>query len=91
MSVKNYLLNYVESVKAAVITVVATVFSGAVDAMELIPEMLGTIATITGIILSCVLIYTHWRKGRVEHTKTLLENEILRAELKEIRSGNHEV
>lgn len=86
MSEKNILLSYAENFKAAVLTSVATVITGLSDALELIPGMLGDIATVTGIVLSSVLIYTHWRKGRIEHTKTLIETEILKAELEQIRS-----
>jgi predicted site-specific integrase-resolvase len=38
---------------------------------------LGELATIIGIVLSIVLIYTHWRKGRIEYKKTQLEITIL--------------
>ncbi len=45
--------------------------------LEWIPDDIGKLATLVGIILSCVLIYTHWRKGRIEYSKTKLEILIL--------------
>ena len=41
----------------------------------------GTVATLVGIVLSLVLIYTHWRNGRAEYNKTKLEMELLKREL----------
>jgi hypothetical protein len=46
--------------------------------VEWIPDDIGKIATLVGIILSCVLIYTHIRRGRIEYEKTQLEISILR-------------
>jgi len=45
--------------------------------LALIPDDIGKLATLVGVILSLVLIYTHWRKGRIEYQKAQLEILIL--------------
>jgi len=86
MSVKDNLLHYAENLKTAIFTSVATVVTGVSGVMDWIPnDFLATTATIIGMMLSLVLIYTHWRKGRAEYKKTMLEADILKAELAEMR------
>ena len=46
--------------------------------LDAIPNDIGKLATVVGIILSSVLIYTHSRKGRIEYKKTQLEILILK-------------
>ena len=46
--------------------------------LDAIPNDIGKLATVVGIILSSVLIYTHSRKGRIEYEKTQLEILILK-------------
>ena len=45
---------------------------------DMIPSDIGKLATLVGIALSIVLIYTHLRKGRIEYKKIQLEMELLR-------------
>jgi len=56
----------------------ATTGTGLGTVFDLIPNDIGKLATLVGIVLSTVLIYTHWRKGRIEYRKTQLEIFILR-------------
>lgn len=67
----------VSDIKIAWVTVMGTVGSGLGTILEMIPNEVGKLATVVGIVLSSVLIYTHWRKGRIEYTKTKLEIAIL--------------
>ncbi len=46
--------------------------------LDLIPNDIGKLATLVGIALSAVLIYTHIRKGRLEYQKIQLEIDQLR-------------
>ena len=46
--------------------------------LEMIPNDIGKAATLVGMVLSSVLIYTHFRKGRIEYEKTHLEILILK-------------
>lgn len=55
----------------------ATTATGLGTILDWIPNDIGKLATVAGIILSSVLIYTHWRKGQIEYKKTQLEIEIL--------------
>jgi len=57
--------------------------------LDLIPGDIGKLATLVGIILSSVLIYTHWRKGRIEYRKAQLEIAILERKERE-RLGEQE-
>ena len=63
--------------KTAALVSVATTGTGISTVLELIPDDIGKLATVIGIILSSVLIYTHYRKGRSEYKKTMLEITIL--------------
>lgn len=66
------------SVKVAWGVAIATTGSGLASLIELLPTSITDYATIVGMILSSVLIITHWRNGRAVHRKTLLEIEVLR-------------
>jgi uncharacterized membrane protein YfcA len=65
-------------IKIAWVTVMGTIGSGLGTVLEMIPNEIGKLATLVGIVLSSVLIYTHWRKGRIEYQKTQLEILILK-------------
>ena len=64
-------------IKVAWITVTGTIGSGLGTILEMIPNEIGKLGTLAGMILSSVLIYTHFRKGRIEYKKTQLEILIL--------------
>ena len=86
MSAKNTIINFAENIKAAIVTALATVATGTANTLKLFPDdFIADLATLIGIILSLVLIYTHWRKGRAEYKKTTVETDILKAELAEMR------
>ena len=63
--------------KIASVIAGSTAGTGMGTILDLIPDDIGKLATLIGIILSSVLIYTHWRKGRIEYKKTQLEIKIL--------------
>ena len=65
-------------IKVAWLTGVGTMGTGIGTILEMIPENIGKLATLIGIILSVVLIFTHFRKGLVEYEKTKLEIVILK-------------
>jgi hypothetical protein len=64
-----------------------TAGTGLMTILEMIPDDIGKLATLVGIVLSSVLIYNHWRKGRIEYEKTRLEVEILREKARDLRDG----
>jgi len=78
MNVKELLLELTKSQKAACVVSTVTTGTGLGKFLNMLPHYTGQIATVAGIVLSIVLIYTHWRKGRVEYRKTRLEIRILR-------------
>ena len=65
-------------VKTAALVSTTTAGTGLGTVLNLIPDEIGKLATLVGIVLSTVLIYTHWRKGRSEYQKTMLEILILK-------------
>ncbi len=58
--------------------VVSTATTGLGTFLDIIPNDIGKLATLVGIALSAVLIYTHIRKGRLEYQKIQLEIDQLR-------------
>ena len=78
MSVRDVAEQIATSPKVAGSVSALTTGSGVGTVFDLIPNDIGKLATLIGIILSVVLIYTHWRRGRVQYEKTRLEIEILR-------------
>lgn len=78
MSVREGLQQLASNPKIASGVSAMTTGSGLGTLLDLIPDDIGKLATLVGIVLSVVLIYTHWRKGRIEYKKTQLEILILK-------------
>lgn len=55
----------------------ATVSAGLSTYLEIIPAIIGSLASFSGLTLSCVLIYCHIKKGRLERKQLRLQNSIL--------------
>lgn len=68
---------FVSNPKIAGAVSAGTTTTGLGTILDFIPGEIGKLATLVGICLSLVLIYTHWRKGRIEYQKTQLEIKIL--------------
>lgn len=78
MNVKEGLAELAQSPKIASAVSTVTTGTGLGTFLDIIPNDIGKLATLIGIILSTVLIYTHWRKGRIEYQKTQLEILVLK-------------
>ena len=83
MSVKEVVQELVMNPKTAHVTATITAGTGLGTILDLIPNDIGKLATVVGIVLSIVLIRNHWRKGRVEYTKIQLENQLMRQQIAE--------
>ncbi len=70
--------NLISDIKIAWVTVMGTIGSGLGTFLEMIPNEIGKLATLLGIVLSSVLIYTHVRNGRLQYEKTQLEILVLK-------------
>jgi hypothetical protein len=70
--------NLLSDLKVAWLTATGTLGTGLATVVEMIPNDIGKLATVVGIVLSSVLIYTHLRKGRAETEKLQLEILILK-------------
>jgi hypothetical protein len=81
MSIKESITQIVIDTKTAVATAAVTTGTGLGTVLNLIPSNIGELATLAGFILSCVLIFTHYRKGSIEYKKIKLEMEILQEKL----------
>lgn len=77
MNVKEGLQQLTNNPRVASVVSTATTGTGVGTFLDLIPNDIGKLATLVGIMLSLVLIYTHWRKGRIEYKRTQLEIAIL--------------
>lgn len=78
MGAKEGLVELAQNPKIASSVSTLTTGTGLGTLLDIIPNDIGKLATVVGIILSSVLIYTHWRKGRIEYKKTQLEILILK-------------
>lgn len=78
MSVRSAAEQVISSPKIAGSVSAVTTGSGVGTILDVIPNDIGKLATLIGIVLSLVLIYTHWRRGRIEYEKTRLEIAILK-------------
>ena len=78
MSVKEGLTELAQNPKVASAVSTVTTGTGLGTFLDVIPNDIGKLATLVGIVLSSVLIYTHWRKGRIEYEKTQLEILVLK-------------
>ncbi len=87
MSARELVGQAMASPKAASVVSAVTTGTGLGTILDLIPNDIGKLATLVGIVLSVVLIQNHWRKGRAEYTKLQLEIKVLKRQEAE-RSQN---
>lgn len=80
--------NFLHDVNVGVTTAAGTIGTGLATALNWIPDDIGKLATLVGIILSVVLIWNHWRKGRNEERKNRLEIEMLELQLERKRQDD---
>ena len=69
--------------KVAHAAAMATTSTGIGTLFDVIPDDIGKLATLVGIILSSVLIYTHARRWHMDSAKNKLELEILKERRRE--------
>lgn len=67
-----------QSPKTAVTVSGATTGAGLGTYLDLIPNEIGKLATLIGIVLSIVLIYVHLKKSQLDSKRITLEMEILK-------------
>ena len=69
--------DFLTDVKAAAAVAVTTAGTSVSQVLEWIPDDIGKLGTLVGIVLSTVLIYSHLRRTSVTCRKTNIEIEIL--------------
>ena len=82
MSIKEQAIQYATNIKVGVVTGAGTVSAGAGTWFDVIPDDIGKLASLVGILLSSLLIFFHVqkiRKSALEISKTRLEIEIMKA------------
>ena len=77
MSVKEVVQHVAQDPKVASGVSAITTGAGLGTILDWIPNDIGKLATLVGIVLSLVLIWVHGRKGRLEHKKIQLEIALL--------------
>ena len=80
---RNVIQEIVISPKPAIAVAMSTTGTGMGTIFDLIPDDIGKLATVIGIILSSVLIYTHSRRMIMDAKKSKLELEILQDKRRE--------
>lgn len=70
-------MEIITSSKTAHITAAATTATGFASIIDLIPDNIGKLAALAGVVLTCVLIYVHLKKGALERRKLELELKAL--------------
>jgi hypothetical protein len=76
MSVKNGIVQIATDLKLATASAAMTTGTGTATFLDYIPTDVGKLATVIGIILSSVLIYTHIRKYNLEKKTHTLDQQI---------------
>ena len=72
----------IQDIKAAVMVSASTTGVGLGVVFDWIPNDIGKLASLIGIILSIVLIIFHLRKGHIENKKSKIELELLQEKLR---------
>jgi hypothetical protein len=78
MSIRDIARQAAESPKVASAVSAVTTSTGIGTWFDWIPDDIGKLATLAGVILSVVLIYNHVRRGRVEFELAQTELRIMR-------------
>lgn len=66
-----------EKASVAVASGLTTAAAGVSTYFQIIPALLGSIASATGIIISCGLFYLSWKKNRLERKQLHLQIAVL--------------
>ena len=82
---KTRVVKVVEGTKSAVITSAGTVGISVGTILDYIPDSIGKLGAIVGVILSIVLIVIHIRRHKLDVRKADLEAELLRLQIKSAR------
>lgn len=86
MIIEDYkVVRMIEGTKSAAVTAAATTGLSLGTVLEWIPDAIGKLGTLVGIILSIVLIAVHIRRYRMDSKKHRLETELLKARIKNER------
>lgn len=80
---KQSVLNVTEQKIPALIASGGTVVTGISTVMQMIPAVLGAVASLVGIIVSVILCYFAWRKNRAEIAQIKAETMIIERREKE--------
>lgn len=83
MSGRDVIQEVLTSPKTAHLTATLTAGTGIGTVLDMIPDDIGKLATLIGIVLSLVLIRNHWRNGRAKYISIELENQIMRQKIAE--------
>ena len=77
--------------KVAIVIATGTTSTGIGSVLDWIPDDVGKLATVVGIVLSVVLIRTHWRKGNLEYKRLRMEIALLKdKEAERLKAANRQ-
>lgn len=73
----------IQSPKAGHVVAMTTTTTGVGTILDLIPDDIGKLATLCGIVLTVVLVYVHIQRWRLDKEKDELEKQLLRQQISE--------
>lgn len=77
----------IQDIKIATMVSASTTTLGMGVIFDWIPNDIGKLASLVGVLLSIVLIYFHIRKGRLDNKKSKIELEILEDKKRKLDDG----
>ena len=89
MIIKSLTESLASNAKVAVVAV-STTISGIGTILDVIPDDIGKLATLLGVVLTTVMIYTRITHSRIERERAQLEVDILKVKLSETKTNDIE-
>lgn len=71
----------IQSPKAGHVVAMTTTTTGVGTILDLIPDDIGKLATLCGIVLTVVLVYVHIQRWRLDKEKYQIERQLLQEKL----------
>lgn len=81
--IKDTIVDTVSDTKVALVVSSGTTGSGIADILGIIPNDIGKLGVVVGMVLSTVLIITHIRRAYFEYKKGALEIDLLKMQIEE--------
>lgn len=71
------LTNLITDIKTGFVTAAATIYAGVGTAIDAIPDNIGKLAALVGVVLSCILVVVQWRAAKKNALDIKIKEETL--------------